>query len=305
MTRQLSAKQTPAPPPPSSVVCDAHNATNLPDVLPSPPNHTAAQLEPQVQTESEDSDHAHTNSTAEADPPSAPTSNSHHAPENDIPIDTADGQEDNIPSSPNNDGPPSSPPQTAADVQDLLKNLDVPEKIGPELLEEVRKSTGLSFEKSKIAVETVLGYVGFKVPALEGLMDRMLTSLHFGVGPCLHFMVGPCSVHFGVGLCTVLFGVNPGLHLGMGLCSLHFGVDLCSVHFGVGLCSVHFGVGLCSVHFGVGLCSVHFGPGPCRSMVICVLYDVRTSCDHPFYYSSMIYWMRRGQVVVIHFTVAA
>ena len=279
MRRQSSAKQTPAPPPPSSDVCDAHNATNLPDVLPSPPNHTAAQLEPQVQTESEDSDHAHANSTAEADPPSAPTSNSHCAPENDIPIDTTDGQEDTIPSSPNNDGLPSSPPQTAADVQDLLKNLDVPEKIGPELLEEVRKSTGLSFEKSKIAVETVLGYVGFKVPALEGLMDRMLTSLHFGVGPCLHFGVGPCSVHFGVGLCSGHFGVGPCLHFGLGPCSVHFGVGLCTVHFGVnpclhlgvglcsvdfgvGLCSVDFGVGLCSIHFGVGLCSVHFGPGP-------------------------------------------
>nr|KAG5691816.1 hypothetical protein BaRGS_016628 [Batillaria attramentaria] len=43
---------------------------------------------------------------------------------------------------------------TAVTVKDLMKDVPIPDKIGPELLEEVRKSTGLSFEKSKIAVET-------------------------------------------------------------------------------------------------------------------------------------------------------
>ena len=64
----------------------------------------------------------------------------------------------------------------------MLKSVEVPDKIGPELLEEVRKNTGLSFEKSRVAVETVLGYVGFKMPLLEGLMDKLLSSLHLGVG---------------------------------------------------------------------------------------------------------------------------
>jgi hypothetical protein len=70
---------------------------------------------------------------------------------------------------------------SCVDVRELLKCVELPEKIGPELVEEVRKNTGLSFDKSKMAVETVLGYVGFKVPALEGIVDRMLHSLQFGV----------------------------------------------------------------------------------------------------------------------------
>lgn len=56
-----------------------------------------------------------------------------------------------------------------------------PDKIGPELIEEVRKNTGLSFDKSKIAVETVMGYIGFKIPTLEGVVDKILASLHLGV----------------------------------------------------------------------------------------------------------------------------
>lgn len=56
----------------------------------------------------------------------------------------------------------------------------VPDKIGPELVEEVRKSTGLSFEKSKVAVGTVLGYVGCKMPELELVLLKVVNSLHFG-----------------------------------------------------------------------------------------------------------------------------
>ncbi|KAL8610250.1 hypothetical protein ACOMHN_038945 [Nucella lapillus] len=74
----------------------------------------------------------------------------------------------------------SAQPCSAGDLEELLKVVDIPDKIGPELLEEVRKNTGLSFEKSKVAVETVLGYVGFKMSALEGVMDRVLSSLHLG-----------------------------------------------------------------------------------------------------------------------------
>ena len=190
VTSQLSPKQTPAPPPPSPAVGNVQNITNLPDVLPSQPSQTAVEHEPQGQAQSRGTDPPHANSTSETEAPSAPT-NSHDAPENNGTADVSNSHspneavlEDNTPSSPSR-SQSSGQPHTAADAQDLLKNLEVPDKIGPELLEEVRKSTRLSFEKSKIAVETVLGYVGFKVPALEGLMDRILTSLHFGVGHCL------------------------------------------------------------------------------------------------------------------------
>lgn len=76
--------------------------------------------------------------------------------------------------------PPEPESMPAVTVKDLLQEVPIPDKIGPELLEEVRKSTGLSFEKSKIAVETVLGYVGCKMPDLEVVVDKILNSLHFG-----------------------------------------------------------------------------------------------------------------------------
>ena len=175
VTQQQSTKQTPAPlPPPSAVSGEAPNSNNLPDLLPSPPGglplpNSISEVEPpSAQTNSHSLISQPDGDSAEGNLAVA-TTNNNHAPSQ---LD----EEDDLPPA------PTDLPPAASDLQDLVTSVDVPEKIGPELLEEVRKSTGLSFEKSKIAVETVLGYVGFKVPALEGLMDRVLNSLHFGVG---------------------------------------------------------------------------------------------------------------------------
>ncbi|ESP03425.1 hypothetical protein LOTGIDRAFT_137389 [Lottia gigantea] len=56
------------------------------------------------------------------------------------------------------------------------KNLHIPSNIGSELIEEIRINTGLSFDKSKVALETVLGYIGFKVPPLSSAMDDIFKT---------------------------------------------------------------------------------------------------------------------------------
>ncbi|KAK7101543.1 hypothetical protein V1264_019909 [Littorina saxatilis] len=163
-----SANHAHAPPPPPSVSSNqVQSPSDMTEALPPPPD--AATMEQLNHTLTE-SDRNYADPTPVNGQPASPTSNhtpSQHIPENNLPSPT--GKTD-----------ASSSPTKTADLQELLKTVDLPEKIGPELLEEVRKSTGLSFDKSKVAVETVLGYVGFKVPALEGLMDRLLGSLHFG-----------------------------------------------------------------------------------------------------------------------------
>ena len=49
--------------------------------------------------------------------------------------------------------------------------------LGSELIEEVRRNTGLSYEKSIAAVETVLGHLGFRLPELAPVLDRVCHTL--------------------------------------------------------------------------------------------------------------------------------
>ncbi|XP_050409446.1 NCK-interacting protein with SH3 domain [Patella vulgata] len=69
------------------------------------------------------------------------------------------------------------PPSGSPNISDHPSPL-IPPDIGPELIEEIRINTGLSFDKSKIALETVLGYIGFKIPELSSSMDEIFKTTH-------------------------------------------------------------------------------------------------------------------------------
>ncbi|KAL4230198.1 hypothetical protein ACF0H5_010583 [Mactra antiquata] len=55
--------------------------------------------------------------------------------------------------------------------------VNVPEDIGRDLVEEIRKNTELSYKKSCVALETVLGHIGMKIPDLSELMDRIHSTI--------------------------------------------------------------------------------------------------------------------------------
>lgn len=59
----------------------------------------------------------------------------------------------------------------------LLSNIVVSNSFGSELIEGVRRNTGLSYDKSRIAVETVLGLVGCNIPEIANVMDRIFHTL--------------------------------------------------------------------------------------------------------------------------------
>lgn len=63
--------------------------------------------------------------------------------------------------------PPGSPTKTEA----------VPATTGAELIELVRKSTGLSYELSRVAVAVVLGHLQTSVPQTASAMEQVLLSL--------------------------------------------------------------------------------------------------------------------------------
>ena len=56
--------------------------------------------------------------------------------------------------------------------------IPLPTNLGSELIEEVRRNTALSYEKSTVAVETVLGHLGFRIPELAPVLDRVCCTLH-------------------------------------------------------------------------------------------------------------------------------
>lgn len=56
-------------------------------------------------------------------------------------------------------------------------SLVVPANLGNDLVEEVRRNTGLSYKKSCIAVETVLGHLGISIPEVSELMDRVYKTI--------------------------------------------------------------------------------------------------------------------------------
>ncbi|XP_053399452.1 LOW QUALITY PROTEIN: NCK-interacting protein with SH3 domain-like [Mercenaria mercenaria] len=58
------------------------------------------------------------------------------------------------------------------------RTIPLPSELGNELVEEIRRNTGLSYKKSCIAVETVLGHMGLKVPEISELMDRIHGTMY-------------------------------------------------------------------------------------------------------------------------------
>ncbi|XP_076448361.1 NCK-interacting protein with SH3 domain-like [Babylonia areolata] len=182
--KQETTQQASAPQPPSSTPATCPPPASPDEGLPIPVNTIPSTPSPSAVTAETDlppppEDHHTPPSSPDSDLPPPPSSLPvSHAQENHVTSPPADPTPpDEASSATENDIPA---PPSPSDLQALLKALDLPDKMGPELVEEVRKNTGLSFDKSKVAVETVLGYVGFKVPALEALVDRMLSSLHLG-----------------------------------------------------------------------------------------------------------------------------
>ena len=55
--------------------------------------------------------------------------------------------------------------------------LNVPESLGSELVEIVRKNTDLSYELSQLAVGSVLTYIGHSVPGISSTMESILKTL--------------------------------------------------------------------------------------------------------------------------------
>lgn len=54
----------------------------------------------------------------------------------------------------------------------------VPLSLGHELLEDVRQNTGLSYDKSTVAVETVLRLISFHVPSTKHIMEKVSQVLY-------------------------------------------------------------------------------------------------------------------------------
>lgn len=57
-----------------------------------------------------------------------------------------------------------------------LKTIDVPQGMLPEIVEQVRNRTGLSFDKSKLAVKVVLSQIAGNIPELATAMETILES---------------------------------------------------------------------------------------------------------------------------------
>lgn len=81
--------------------------------------------------------------------------------------------------------PIPSPSKTSSVVQQEdqaelinVSTIPLPPGLGSGLIEEVRKNTGLSYEKSGVAVETVLGHLGFKIPEIAPVLDKVCLTLH-------------------------------------------------------------------------------------------------------------------------------
>lgn len=85
--------------------------------------------------------------------------------------DTADQSEAEWPSAP----PPVSFSPTATDSPTCLSL--VPMTTGAELIELVRKNTGLSYEMSRVAVGVVVGHLQATLPGAAGELEQVLLSL--------------------------------------------------------------------------------------------------------------------------------
>ena len=70
--------------------------------------------------------------------------------------------------------------EISGENQSELINIDtipLPPGLGAGLIEEVRRNTGLSYEKSGVAVETVLGHLGLKIPEIAPVLDKVCMTL--------------------------------------------------------------------------------------------------------------------------------
>ena len=56
-------------------------------------------------------------------------------------------------------------------------NIAVPDNIGAELLERVRRDTGLSYDKCVVAMRTILGHIQDRVPPVKSVMDSILKQV--------------------------------------------------------------------------------------------------------------------------------
>ena len=78
--------------------------------------------------------------------------------------------------------------------QSGLVNVDtipLPPGLGASLIEEVRRNTGLSYEKSGVAVETVLGHLGLKIPEIATVLDKVCLTL---TEVYIHIILIECSL---------------------------------------------------------------------------------------------------------------
>ena len=78
--------------------------------------------------------------------------------------------------------------------QSGLVNVDtipLPPGLGAGLIEEVRRNTGLSYEKSGVAVETVLGHLGLKIPEIATVLDKVCLTLN---EVYIHIILIECSL---------------------------------------------------------------------------------------------------------------
>lgn len=57
------------------------------------------------------------------------------------------------------------------------RTVNVPSSLGNDLVEEVRRNTGISYKKSCVAVETILGHISINIPDVSELMDRIYKTM--------------------------------------------------------------------------------------------------------------------------------
>ena len=58
-----------------------------------------------------------------------------------------------------------------------VNSVPIPSKLASEIIEEVRKHTGLSYDKSGLAVEVVLGHIATRMPQTAALMDKIMCTV--------------------------------------------------------------------------------------------------------------------------------
>ncbi|KAK2821145.1 hypothetical protein Q7C36_020488 [Tachysurus vachellii] len=161
-----SASSTPPPVP---------SRTKVPP--PPPPDTLQTQKTPPLPRP----DHSHFEKTmtppppelshSEKTPPPPPPESAPQPQPQSIMSDTADQSEAEWPSAP----PPVSFSPTATDSPTCLSL--VPMTTGVELIELVRKNTGLSYEMSRVAVGVVVGHLQATLPGAAGELEQVLLSL--------------------------------------------------------------------------------------------------------------------------------